>query len=159
MWDLYLIGQYGPPDYRGFNSQLLLLIGIVIVILLSILIIFIFFPQLKNVKTSKPLIPDVIKIDEKTSNENKQISPFDVILRLLNDDEKRVVEAIAQSGGSMLQKDLSYELKLSRVKIHRILVGLIERGIVTAEKHYNTNKITLTDWLQTDDESKLTKDT
>ncbi|MBN1683171.1 hypothetical protein JW865_06430 [Candidatus Bathyarchaeota archaeon] len=157
MWGLNLIGQYGPPDDRGFNSQMLLLIGIVIIILLSVLIILIFFPRLKNVKASKPIEQEIKKIEEKTSNENKQISPFDVTLRLLNDEEKRVVEAIAQSGGSMLQKDLSYELKLSRVKIHRILVGLIERGVVTAEKHYNTNKITLTDWLQTkNDDSKLT---
>ena len=48
----------------------------------------------------------------------------------------------------MLQKDISYELKLSRVKTHRVLVGLIERGVVKAEKHFNTNMITFSDWLR-----------
>jgi DNA-binding IclR family transcriptional regulator len=38
-------------------------------------------------------------------------------------------------------------LKLNRVKTHRVLVGLIERGVVRAEKHFNTNMITLSDWL------------
>jgi len=48
----------------------------------------------------------------------------------------------------MLQKDISYNLEISRVKTHRTLVKLINRGIVTAEKQYNTNNITLADWLQ-----------
>jgi uncharacterized membrane protein len=47
----------------------------------------------------------------------------------------------------MLQKDISYELGFSRVKTHRTLVRLIERGVVTAEKEYNTNRIELADWL------------
>ena len=69
-------------------------------------------------------------------------------LRLLHDDERRVVEALVKAGGSMLQKDISYDLKLSRVRTHRVLVRLIERGVVKAEKHYNTNMITLSDWLR-----------
>ena len=48
----------------------------------------------------------------------------------------------------MLQKNISYELKLNRVKTHRVLVGLIERGIVGAEKHFNKNMITLAEWLR-----------
>ena len=48
----------------------------------------------------------------------------------------------------MLQKDISWELGFSRVKTHRVLVKLLSRGVVTAEKHYNTNKIELADWLK-----------
>ncbi len=47
----------------------------------------------------------------------------------------------------MLQKDISYDLGLSRVKTHRILVKLLRRGVVAAEKYYNTNMIELADWL------------
>jgi uncharacterized membrane protein len=38
-------------------------------------------------------------------------------------------------------------LGFSRVKIHRVLVRLIRRGVVTAEKYYNTNRIEVADWL------------
>jgi uncharacterized membrane protein len=54
------------------------------------------------------------------------------------------VEAL-KSWGSMLQKDPSYQLEFSRVKTHRTLVKLMKRGVVSAEKCYNTNRIELAD--------------
>ncbi len=69
-------------------------------------------------------------------------------MRLLEPDEKRVVEAIVASGGAMLQKDISYELGFSRVKTHRVIVKLLRRGVVTAEKQYNTNRVELADWIK-----------
>jgi len=48
----------------------------------------------------------------------------------------------------MLQKDVTYELGFSRVKTHRTMVKLLQRGVVTAEKEYNTNRIELADWLK-----------
>jgi uncharacterized membrane protein len=68
-------------------------------------------------------------------------------MRLLEPDEKRVMEAMIDAGGSMLQKDISHETGFSRVKTHRVLVRLIRRGVVTAEKYYNTNRIEIADWL------------
>jgi uncharacterized membrane protein len=72
----------------------------------------------------------------------------EVAMRLLEPDERRVVEALVAAGGSMLQKDISHGLEFSRVKTHRVLVRLLRRGVVTAEKHYNTNRIELVDWLR-----------
>ena len=153
MWSLISVGQQGPPDDRGFsNIQALIPIAVVIAILLFALIVILLFPRLRSVKASKPLELEVHRIEEKKAVEKNveakaAESPLDVTIRLLHDDERRVVEALAKAGGSMLQKDISYELKLSRVKTHRVLVGLIERGVVKAEKHYNTNMITLSAWL------------
>jgi len=70
------------------------------------------------------------------------------VLRVLNDDEKKVIETLVAEGGTMLQKDIRWKTGLSRVKTHRILFRLAKRGIVSAEKHYNTNKIELADWLR-----------
>jgi hypothetical protein len=155
MWSLVSAGQQGPPDDRGFaNIQALIPVAVVIAILLLVLIVILLFPRLRNVKASKSIEPEIHKIEEKKAMEKDAEgkkateSPLDVTVRLLHDDERRVVEALAKAGGSMLQKDISYDLKLSRVKTHRVLVGLIERGVVKAEKHYNTNKITLSDWLR-----------
>ena len=153
MWSLISVGQQGPPDDRGFsNIQTLIPIAAVIIILLIAIIVILLFPRLRSVKASKPLEPEVHRIeDNKAVEKNVETkvaeSPLDVTIRLLHDDERRVVEALAMAGGSMLQKDISYDLKLSRVKTHRVLVGLIERGVVKAEKQYNTNLITLSAWL------------
>jgi uncharacterized membrane protein len=76
-----------------------------------------------------------------------QESPIDVALRLLESDERNVVETLVNEGGSMLQKEISWKTGYSRVKTHRVLVRLIRRGVVTSDKYYNTNKITLSNWL------------
>jgi len=72
---------------------------------------------------------------------------FDAVKRVLKDDERKIVEFIINSGGSMLQSDIARQSGFSRVKTHRILYRLSTRGIVVAEKYYNTYKITLAEWL------------
>lgn len=145
MWRIMAAAQQGPPDDRGLG-QLLIPVAAVIAVLLIIIIVILLFPRLRNVRSSKPLEPEVKRIEEKEAA-IEAVKPLDVTLRLLNEDERRIVELLARNGGQMLQKDISYELKLNRVKTHRVLVGLIERGVVGAEKHFNTNMITLADWL------------
>jgi len=74
-------------------------------------------------------------------------SALDAVLRVLNEDERRVIATLVAEGGIMLQKDIRWKTGLSRVKTHRILLRLAKRGIISAEKYYNTNRITLADWL------------
>jgi uncharacterized membrane protein len=75
-------------------------------------------------------------------------SALDAVLRVLNEDERKVIEILVDEGGTMLQKDIRWKTGLSRVKTHRIIFRLAKRGIVSAEKHYNTNKVTLAEWLR-----------
>ncbi|MEM2110701.1 MAG: hypothetical protein QXX08_02355 [Candidatus Bathyarchaeia archaeon] len=82
---------------------------------------------------------------------------LDAVLRVSNEEERKVIETLVTEGGTMLQKDIRWKTGLSRVKTHRILLRLAERGIVSAEKYYNTNKIKLADWL-TKDNNKHKKD-
>ena len=72
---------------------------------------------------------------------------LDAVLRVLNEDEKKIIETLVAEGGTMLQKDIRWKTGLSRVKTHRILFRLAKRGIVSTEKYYNTNKIVLASWL------------
>ena len=97
------------------------------------------FPELTDEKTKQATssMPTV----------EKEEPALDAVLRVLNDDERKVIETLVAGGGTMLQKDIRWKNGLSRVKTHRILFRLAKRGIVSAEKHYNTNKITLADWL------------
>lgn len=89
--------------------------------------------------------------DETPSVEPTTVKPqeaqMDTALRLLEADERQVVTALIEAGGSMLQKEITWKSGFSRVKTHRILVRLLRRGVVTSEKYYNTNKITLAPWL------------
>jgi len=130
------MGQNG--DWSLTNILLVALI----ILLVFALIYFVFFPRLENIVSSASI---QIEVEEIREEENKSL---EVALRLMEPDEKRLVEALVEAGGSMLQKDISYKLEISRVKTHRTLVKLINRGIVTAEKQYNTNNITLAGWLQ-----------
>lgn len=117
-------------------------IGVVVIPIIVAIVVFayiILFPELSKQKQTEKI------------NKNYLVSDSELniagILRVLKEDEKRVVEVLIEEGGTMLQKDIRWKLKLSRVKIHRILSRLAERGIVKAEKHHNTNKITLVEWL------------
>jgi len=97
------------------------------------------FPELSG--KEPPEKPSSISAVEKGE------STLDAVLRILKEDEKKVIETLAAEGGTMLQKDIRWKTGLSRVKTHRILYRLAERGLVSAEKYYNTNRITLADWL------------
>ena len=92
------------------------------------------FPEIKPKPLTKTDVP------EKTQS-------LSAVMRVLRDDERKIVELLVGSGGKMLQRDLGRQAGFSRVKTHRILYRLATRGIVTAEKHYNTYEITLADWL------------
>lgn len=135
------IYQRGPIWLNWEWSVTNVLLVLLIILLVIIILYLVFFPRLESVKSSASI---QTKVEEISEEENKSL---EVALKLMEPDERRVVETLIKAGGSMLQKDISYELKISRVKTHRILVKLINRGIVIAEKKFNTNNIKLAEWL------------
>jgi len=93
------------------------------------------------------LFPEIKQEQQAQPSMQAETQTFDAVKRVMKDDERKVVELIINSGGSVLQSDIARQLGFSRVKTHRILYRLSTRGIITAEKHYNTYKITLAEWL------------
>jgi len=142
---LFLFGFEGGFDGRGREmgvdvprSFWLFLFVVPLVVAVALLGYALVFPEFSEEKLAgKPSVPAVEKGE----------SALDAVLRVLNDDERKVIETLVAEGGTMLQKDIRWKTGLSRVKTHRILFRLAERGIVSAEKYYNTNKIVLADWL------------
>ncbi len=136
-------GGFGGRGH-GMGNQipqsfwLLLFIG-PLVVFVSVLGYALAFPELGEDKPKTE--PSSVPIVEKGE------STLSAVLRVLNEDERKVIEILVAEGGTMLQKDIRWKTGLSRVKTHRILFRLAKRGIVSAEKHYNTNRITLADWL------------
>ena len=121
------------------GSFWLLLFVVPLVVFVGVLAYALAFPELGEGKPKiEPSSAPMVK---------KGGSALDAVLRVLNEDERKVIEALVAEDGTMLQKDIRWKTGLSRVKTHRILFRLAKRGIVSAEKYYNTNRITLADWL------------
>jgi uncharacterized membrane protein len=124
---------------RGLgDSQLYILIPIFIVpatFAAGLLAYLALFPEIEKKHPAEMALP-------------KRQQSLDAVLRVLKDDEKKVVELLMTGGGTMLQRDIAHKTGFSRVKTHRIMYRLVMRGIVTAEKHYNTYEITLAEWLR-----------
>ena len=147
----------GPPDDRPFAGLApILIVVIIFIVAIFVIVLLLLFPKLRSVKPTRPLEPvvetknmDITKEGEITGGTTG--NSIDVALRMLQPDERLVVEALIKEGGSMLQKDISRELGLSRVKVHRILVRLLRRGVIEIEEYYNTNKIKLADWLKSEE--------
>lgn len=141
---LYQTRSYGMMGHGMMNGQMYLWIPVIIVPLTFIAVVlgyYLIFPEIsrESQETLKPI--------EKIS-QIKQASSLDTILKVLREDERKVIETIVQASGTMLQKDIARTTGFSRVKTHRILYRLSKRGIVTAEKYYNTYQISLAEWLR-----------
>jgi uncharacterized membrane protein len=142
----YSEGGFGAG--RGYGSQAprsfwLLVFVAPLAIALVVVGYRIAFPEIKTEKPEQvegEVAEDAERVERARS--------LDAIMHVLNEDERKVVEVVASAGGeTMLQKDIRWKTGLSRVKVHRVLARLAQRGIVRVEKYYNTNKIALADWL------------
>ncbi len=70
-----------------------------------------------------------------------------VVMRALKPDERKVVGVIKLHGGKYIQKFITQEAGLSRLRTHRVVAALAERGIVQVEKRGNSNEVTLAKWF------------
>ena len=70
-----------------------------------------------------------------------------VVLKTLKPEERSIVNVLDAHGGTYLQKYITREAGLSRLKTHRVVAALSERGIVQVEKYGNTNQVKLAKWF------------
>ena len=75
------------------------------------------------------------------------VTPYESVSKTLTTEERKVLEILIAHNGKYLQKYIRAETGLSRLKTHRIVTRLAERGIVTLEKSGNTNEIHISNWL------------
>lgn len=79
-----------------------------------------------------------IKESEKKSNEDAN-----VLLRMLQNDERGIIEKLVENNGEMTQSKLSSVF--GKVKTFRVLENLRKRGIIVKESYGKTNKIRLSE--------------
>ncbi|TMI71327.1 hypothetical protein E6H11_04235 [Candidatus Bathyarchaeota archaeon] len=70
-----------------------------------------------------------------------------MVLKTLKPEERSIVNVLDAHGGTYLQKYITREAGLSRLKTHRVVAALSERGIVQVEKRGNTNQVRLAKWF------------
>ena len=108
---------------------------------------------LKNPKSQiTPIQPFTSAVANQPSANVAAVAPYDSVTKTLTPEERQVLDVISSHNGKYLQKYIGNETGLSRLKTHRIVSRLAERGIVSTEKTGNTNKVILSDWLN---ESKV----
>ena len=123
------------PAAPYFMVGIVVLVGVVVVSA-GALVYFFMFPE---IKTGQARRGEQVSAQDSTA--------YEAIVKTLTDEERRVIEVLKIHGGKYLQKYIRKEAGLSRLKTHRILVRLTDRGIVKLKKTSNTNEVQLSEWL------------
>ncbi len=62
---------------------------------------------------------------------------------LLRDDERKIVQLLLENDGQMRQYELDHMTGLNKVRVHRILKALEDRGVVEIQKIGKVNNVRL----------------
>jgi uncharacterized membrane protein len=145
-----MMGQNGNTTQTTANSQWLPYFGVSFAILIALTVVgiigiayYLLYPQIR-MGTATPTFTTAIPINTTTPSGN---SAYESVTKTLTEEERKIIEVLNQHNGKYLQKYIKTETGLSRLKTHRIIARLSERGIVTLEKTGNTNQVKLADWL------------
>lgn len=81
----------------------------------------------------------------KLDNKNEELEKTTkALIQFLSTDERKVVEKLIEEKGKILQSEITRIEGLGKVKSHRILQKLSDRGVIEIEKHGKTNIVKLT---------------
>ncbi len=67
----------------------------------------------------------------------------ELVLSVLDEFEKKVIDVIVKAEGEINQKKVVQETNLSKAKVSRVVKSLIERGLIEAQRLGRTNKLKL----------------
>jgi len=69
--------------------------------------------------------------------------PKEVILSVLDEHERKVIDIITVAGGEVNQKKVVQETNLSKAKVSRVVKNLAERGLLEVKRTGRTNRLKL----------------
>ena len=81
-------------------------------------------------------------------------TPYDVLIYISTPDEVKVIEAIKKLENKAYQFEIARYSGLSKMKVHRIIQRLLERGIIEVEKRGKYNRVSLKKWVIGEDQIK-----
>jgi predicted transcriptional regulator len=127
-----------------FGALFVVMIGLTVVGIAG-LAYYLLYPQMKMGAVSVQPQPTVQNASQQTKN---VVTPYESVSKTLTAEELKIINVLNAHNGKYLQKYIRSETGLSRLKTHRIVARLAERGIVSLEKTGNTNQVFLANWLQ-----------
>jgi hypothetical protein len=166
MWGSHLgsDGNYGGMggmmgNGTGTASSYLWLIPVALIAIVAISVIgvvfYLTFPQLRYVKktcelpNTNSVSIEPVKIDAGiVGSTSVESNTCGVLLKTMTPEEQRVLNVLITHEGKYLQKYVSKEAGLSRLKTHRIVARFAQRGIVNVKEFGNTNEIVVSDWIK-----------
>jgi predicted transcriptional regulator len=143
-----MMGQTGQPS--DSTNPLVSYFGVIFAVLIAVTVVgivgisyYVVYPQMRmGTLQSKVAYQNL-------SEQNSSVtSPYESVSKTLTEEERKIIAVLNIHHGKYLQKYIRNETGLSRLKTHRIIARLADRGIVTLEKTGNTNQVFLADWLQ-----------
>ena len=144
-WMGGMMGQNGATQATSSSASFLwaLFAAIAAISIISVigLVYYLTYPQIK-LGIAKPTVASAINQSANTA------SHYESIEKTLTNEERKVINVLNAHEGKYLQKYITKETGLSKLKTHRIVARLAERGIVSSEKMGNTNQVYLANWLQ-----------
>ena len=135
-------GSVGAGALGGAGGDWIAIVTLVVLGVLGVagLVYSLAYPEIKPAALSA--LPDPLPAAGATE------MSWDVLVRTSKEDERKVLGILAAHGGSYLQKFVVKEAGLSKLKTHRIVSRLAERGVVTVERSGNTNQVSLASWVR-----------
>ncbi len=128
-----IIAEFPPKDIPFFIPLAPLLFLAIILASMVGMIYFLVMPEIKSYRAA--------------SQESSWETAAEMVMRTLKPEEQMVVKVLDAHGGKYLQKYISKEAGLSKLKTHRIIARFSERGIVHTTRRGNTNEVSLASWF------------
>lgn len=166
MWGPHLgtDGYYGGMggmmgNGNGTTTSYLWIIPTALIAIVAVSVIgvgfYLAFPQLRYIKRTCE-IPNESSVSAEHAknsaglsvNSNVEHNTCEVVLKTMTPEEQKVLNVLLAHQGKYLQKYVSKEAGLSRLKTHRIVARFTQRGIVTIKEFGNTNEIIVSDWVK-----------
>jgi uncharacterized membrane protein len=144
-----MMGQTQTGATQTSTNPLLTYFGVLFVAFIGTTIVgiaglayYLLYPQIR-VGAVQPTVQNADQQQNLNGN-----SPYESVSKTLTEEERKIIDVLNAHNGKYLQKYIRKETGLSRLKTHRTIARLAERGIVSLEKTGNTNQVFLANWLQ-----------
>jgi len=151
IWQSLFTGT--PMNGHGICPRMipnyLLWLSLILMVLVIVPISYYFVSKRLEEKMEKNLNAITKLMDHKTASGSKEekikLTNNGNILKLLNQNEKKVVEKIIENKGSALQSEISRMEGMTKLKTHRAVKELERKGIIKLEQYGKTNRIILSE--------------
>src|SRR3990172_9349769 len=138
VWGGNMEGMMGGTGQPAVQNPALPVFGVTFIVLVVVAVVGVvgmaYYVALPEIKSGvAPVICEPAAQSDVGVVEEPKVpcTPFESVVKTLSEEERKIIEILKSHQGKYLQKYIRSEAGLSRLKTHRIVARLAERGIVT----------------------------